>query len=173
MNYLKIAGVVVVLAFIAYIGVKYPEAPQPVAGSPVGSTFSTAKIAAVDITPSTVAATSSSLLNTDTSDRYIKSIEIGCEGVGATLGITLAQWKLEASTSTVPGVSYNANSNLAENVNLSTTSPLYYTASSTVSSGTGTGGAGLFIWPAGTYLNVGFNATNTAACVVSTSYLAS
>lgn len=170
-----IALVGAVLGSVAFFGYSpFLKVVSTVFGSPAGTTFNNAKIAAVDITPSSVSATSSQILNTDSSNRYIESIGSACTGVGPALGLALANngWALQAATTSVAGLGLAGNTNLAGNLPISTSTQFAYAASSTVSSGN-TSSSDLWIWPSNTYLSFLYTATNTAACIAKVSYLPS
>lgn len=149
--------------------------------SPVGSTFTTAKFAAV--TASFLTSTSTSVLNTDANDRVILSLKYGCTGVGSSFtqvtGVPLTSAGLTlkaATTSTIaPFAPLSvANTNLAISTTIATssaqsgvltfasstqalTNPLSYNQ----------------LWLAGSYLTFFTNATNTAACTIGVEYLPS
>lgn len=146
---------------------------QQVAGSPVGSTFGTAKIAEVEMTPATASATSTFILNSDASDRYIESSNVVCSGVGTSLtaytGAGLAALLVQMATSSATTAGPIGNSNYASNITVSTSTVVSYNASTTEGVIAGTSRR----WPAGAYLGIFWNATNTAACVVGVHYLAS
>ena len=172
MTYLKYI-VWVVLAAIA-IGAYFYPVVSPSLGSAAGSTFSTAKVAAVDMSPATASATSTSLLNTDASARWITKFYVNCTGVGTSqtylTGAGLSTWTMTAGTSS--SATQIAITNLAGNLTLGTTTSFSQNASSTVASAIAAN-TDLWYWPAGTYLQFTFNATNTAACIVGANYDAS
>ncbi len=153
---------------------------QQTFGSPVGSTFSTSKFAAVAVNLANVGAngTSTSILNTDTSDRYPISIDLGCEGVGtsqtAYSGTGLAALTLSVATSsTANPLPSNANTNYVGAATLVIpTSTVQVAISSSTAALPGNTRSGV-VWGAGTYMTFTFNATNTAACSVGVKYIAS
>lgn len=149
---------------------QYPEVPAPVVGSPVGSTFGTSKIAQVNITPSTAAATSSSILNTDSSARWVKSNYADCIAPTTSqtylTGAGLANLQLLVATTSVANEGLQGSTNYAGNLTVATTSYYSNNASSTLPV---LGG----YWAPGTYLTFDFNATNTAQCTVGVRYEAS
>lgn len=172
-----IAIVGAVLGSVAFFGFSpFISMVTAVVGSPVGTTFNTAKIAAVEMTPLTASATSTSILNTDSSARWITSVHAGCTGVGTSnvlsTGAGLAQWLLQVATTSVSGQGLQNNTSLAGNVNIGTTTSFAQSASSTIAS-TGTKNTDFYYWDTGTYLTFTFNATNTAACIVAANYLPS
>lgn len=167
-------AVVIVAGFIAG-GYFYPKAVQSL-GSAVGSTFSTAKVAAVNMAPLTGTASTTSLLNTDGSARWVKSVDTFCTGVGTSqtflTGAGLSGWTVQAATTSVPNLGLQGNTNLAGNVSIGTSTPFEQSASSTITS-TNSVNTDLYYWAPNTYMTFAFNATNTAACTVSVSYSAS
>ena len=171
MNYLKYGLLVVVLAAIAYVGYSYPQNSASF-GSVVGSTFNDAKIVAVDMTPSATAATSSSILNTDSSARWIEGGVVACTGV-STGSAGTANLTVQAATTSITTAGLNGNANLAFNLVVATSSAVVYAASSTVASGSSVGNADNYYWAAGTYMTFNFNTTNPGACLVKLAYLPS
>ncbi len=158
-------GLVVAPAIVG--GYFFPGAVQnQIAGtSPAGSTFSSAKIAAINYTTSTSAASSTSLLNTDANDRYITDEFIACYGVKGQ-GITIT-----AATTSVSSLGLQGNPNLVTNIfgTTTTSSTFFYVASSTESAPTYTGR----LWAAGSYLTFVASSTNAGICTVGVHYLAS
>lgn len=162
-----------VIAGAIYGAYQYPQIQQ-VAGSPAGTTFNSAKIASVNITPLTGTATSSSILNTDASARWIDSFGFaGCTGANTsytypnTSGTGLANLLIQVATTSISGQGLQGNTNYALNMTVPTSSAVYVQNSST----TPASNAGY--WAPGTYLTFTTNATNTAACVFEVDYLAS
>lgn len=165
-----IIGVVVVAAVLgalAFFGLTPfgKEAVTEISGSPAGSTFNTAKVAAINFTPATPAASSTSLLNTDSSARYIQSGFASCSGVTGQGGT------FTAATTTIPNLGVQGNTNSAETIIATTTAgaQFMYSASSTegVISQTSR------VWPSGTYLTFVDSNTNTGICTVGVDYLGS
>jgi len=177
MNNNYLIGLVVVL-FVAIGAYFYPGASTSLLGaSPSGATFGDAKIAsiAINLAAPGTNATSSSILNTDSNDRFIMSEEIGCEGVGtsktAYTGTGLASLTLTMATSSTAAPTANGNANTLPVITIGTSTPNFVIASSTA----GTPGTNLVsnIWAAGSYLTITANATNTAACSAGIRYSAS
>ena len=175
MNKITISVVSVLVAAAIVGGYFFPlsQTVTRIVGSPVGSTFGDAKLAAINISPST-GATSTSILNTDGSDRYITTFEGACSNVGTSLtpltGAGLASLTLTAATTSTATPAVNPNSNSAFVATVATSSTIYIQASSTQQlSGTPVND----VWKAGSYLSFYFNATNTAACTVGVRYLGS
>lgn len=166
-------GLAALLGAVAFFGLSpfSKEVTQQVFGSPVGTTFNTAKVVAVNITPSTQGATSTSVLNTDATARYIANYGmVGCTGVGTSqtdlTGTGLAALLVQAATTSVANQGLQGNTNYAMNLTVSTSTTFVNSSTSTPSVMAG-------YWAAGTYMTFTFNATNTAACTVEMDYLAS
>lgn len=170
-----IVPVVVVVILVGIVGGYFFPLSVPqvtVQGSnAVGTTFNTAKVAAINIAPATAAATSSSILNTDTTDRIIMDSFAACTGFGtsntAYTGTGLASLLIRMATTSTSAPANLTNTNYAANLTIATTTAVGYTASSTEGILTGYSR----IWPTGTYLTIQPNATNTAACTVGVHYL--
>jgi len=174
-----VAFVVATAIYGAYL---YPQALVAV-GSPAGSTFNSAKVAAINITPSTASATSSSITNGDASDRFITDAFVTCANVirvGAPVtgslvtGTDAWHWYMattttaNASTVSLPAIVATASSaNFAANFILSTSTLADgYIATSTYTQVYNQR------WAAGTALVIQPNATSTAACNAGVHYLA-
>lgn len=146
-------------------------------GSPAGATFSTAKVAAISWTLAT-GATSTSVLNTDSSDRYVTTLNLGCQNVGNSFtpltGAGLASLQVRAATTSTNAPAVISNTALVGGAPLtvSTSSAQILIASSTASGPNGTQNLS-FVWTAGSYMTFWSNATNTAQCVVGVNYLQS
>lgn len=176
MTYLKYILGLVILGGVLWAGITYPQFPLSFGSSTVGSTFNTAKFAGVAISlasPGTNA-TSTSILNTDTNDRYVSAYKIGCENVGtsqtAYTGTGLAALLFSVGTTTTANpVSFSSFAAVATNQTVATGTSNFLMASSTLATGT----KNAAIWPTGTYMTFYFNATNTAACTVGVDYFGS
>lgn len=167
----------VVALFVAifigrYFGPVYTNTTQVNAvTSPVGTTFNSAKVAQINITPSTASATSTGVLNTDSYDRYIEAMYGACSGVGTSLtaytGAGLASLGLTVTAAT--------GTTAAPNTITNTNSFVMTVATTTVDSFASTTSATNLsrVWATGSYLNFAFNATNTAACTVGVHYIGS
>jgi hypothetical protein len=156
----------VVIGAAIWGGYLYPKS-SPSAGSAVGSTFGDAKVAMVNMAPATSAASSTSILNTDGSTRFVESLEADCTGV-ATAGTSVATMTITGATTTVANEGLQGNTNTFSGTIATTTA--FSLLSSVIAS---TGSAVAYVWPANTYLTFLFNTTNTASCVVGVHYLAS
>jgi len=158
---------------------------SPAYGSAVGTKFNSAKIAAVNISPATAAATSTSLLNTDDSGRWVQSGFAACTGTGTSLtyltGAGLTGLKVQAATTSVSSEGLQGNVNYAMDLAIATSSSYTNNATSTAqiasttANGSFTGGTNPLwtYWPSNSYLTFTFNATNTAACTVGVYYIPS
>lgn len=171
---IAVGGVALVIVgfFVGYksnVEVRYVE-PIGQAVSTAGVSNTSAKIASITVAPALTAGTTTSIYNGSGVDRFIQNSFVACTGVGSSLtyltGAGLAAWTVQMSTSS-SAVDAKTNANYASNITIATSSAWSYTASSTK----GVLGDVSGIWPSATYLNITFNATNTAACTVGTSYL--
>lgn len=170
-----IAAVIVVGGYF-YPGSTSTTVQQLVGGTgTAGSTFGTAKYAGVIMTPSAPGtnATTSSILNSDATDRYVLSTEIGCETLGTSLtaytGAALASLTVTAATSsaTTPAVKPSIRVGV---ITISTSTPPFTFASSSQLTATSSFGA---VWSTGSYMTFDWNATNTATCTVGVRYIGS
>ena len=162
-----LVGLVIGAGAVA-VYVKYTT-PTVSFGSPLGSTFNTSKLATVDMAPATSAASSTSVLNTDASTRYVKSAEIGCSSL-ATAGTSVATLTVTAATTSVANEGLQGNTNNVYVATVATSSTTFVMSSSTTQLASGFLNA---VWPAGTYLTFLFNSTEAGTCVVGVTYLAS
>lgn len=182
-NYLKAVLVVVVLGAITWAGLTYPKALHSVGvASPVATTFNDAKVAVINFNPLAAPATTTSILNTDATDRIIVSAFSYCQGMGTSgspggTGVIPAVTLQAATTSTAAPVNISTLTNFVFNTTIATSTvvtgntvlPSQYQASTTPPV---LGDIGR-IWKAGSYLTFFVNATNTAACQVGVTYLGS
>lgn len=168
-----VLGIGTVTLLVIGLAIGYTLAPRTelVQGiSSPGATGSTAKLYTITFSPST--GTSTSLLNTDGTDRAVTSTVAYCTGIGSSFsgfaGAGLANLTLKSSTSTSATVTAAtlANINYMYNASVSTSSPWLSIASSTIGGGLGDVTR---VWPTGTYINFEFNATNTASCTLGVS----
>lgn len=174
MNYTKlIVSVLVILAIAGgYIYPKYSAS----FGSSTGATFGDAKVAAIVMTPASASATSSSILNTDASDRFITDAFVVCSAVGNVFtavtgaGLTSAGWLWKAATSSTASpanIQGFTSADLAMSVSVATTTAAdAYTATSTFTQVYNQR------WKTNTYMTFQPNATSsTAVCTVGVHYL--
>ena len=161
----------IIVFLVAIGGYLYPQT-RMLAGavSPSGVTNQTSLSPSITVAPLTTA-TTTWILNTGASDRFVTDVFSYCTGIGqsnawnqAGTGGGLAAWTLQVSTSTAQTVGALANTNLVGNILISTSTAWNGVSSSTVNT------AGFVSmnadWPVNTYLAFSFNATNTAACTV-------
>lgn len=163
-----VVGILAVLGAVAFFG--YSSFLKTIVqqfGSPVGTTFNTAKIVAVNMSPATAAASSTSILNTDASARWVANYGMAaCTGV-ATAGTSVSIFNVQAATTSVANQGLQGNTNVAINLNIATSSSFVNASTSTPSTAIGS------YWAAGTYMTFLFNTTNAAACTVEMDYLGS
>jgi hypothetical protein len=179
MNKYISAGFVIALGAVLWFGVNYPHSQVLVQqlGSATGSTFGTAKVAEVVMAPTTQAATSTSILNTDSSNRWVTDGFAHCTGNSTALtngtGAGLANLTLKAATTSTSALGIQGNPQLAANITMGTSTTYTYNSTTTPTGTIGTG-AVTYLWAAGSYMSFVFNATTTSAsCVVGVHYLAS
>jgi hypothetical protein len=168
MNKNILYGVVglVVLGVIFFIG-KSLSGTSNLVGSAVGTTFSTGKIAAANLSLAVTGATSTSILNTDGSDRWVSGAFTYCTGASASSNLIIANLLIQAATTSAATPTLVTNTNLAANLSVSTTTTFSSQSSTTIGAGV------LSNWAAGSYMTFFSNATNTAACTVGVSYIPS
>ena len=163
-----------VIGIIAVVGLFLPvQKLINIGASAVNSTFLSAKVAAIAFSPTT-GATTTSILNTDASDRIVTDAFVTCSGVGTSYtaltgaGLASLQFKMATSSTAFPAIISNTNLLLSSAV-IATSSVDVYVATTTP----GLAGTSDFVrrWAAGSYLAVTSNATNTAACIVGVHYL--
>lgn len=151
---------------------------QQLAGSAAGSTFNTAKFAGITFGLATPGAngTSSSVTNTDASDRYVTGYRVGCQNVGTSLtaytgtGLAALTYSIGTSTTAAPA-SINPFAAITLNRTLGTTTSAIVVASSTTQVATSSYAA---IWHSGEIMTITFNATNTASgCTFGLDYMGS
>lgn len=169
-------NILLVVAIIAIAGLYFiVRTNNLVQGVSTGGSISnSAKIAAISSVPSTATATSTSLFNGDGTDRGIIDSFAFCTNTGTSktylTGAGLLAWVVQMATSSTDGsgtTGLQGNTNYVSNNTISTSSPWSYNATTT----NPVLGDVTRIWPAGTYLNVVYNATNTASCTSGVRYL--
>lgn len=197
---LALFGVFSILGVIAFWLVLMSHQTTQTASSPAGSTFNNAKIAAINLSP-TNNATTTSIYNSDTSNRYVLSNFANCSGATTTYtavtgaGLPSYGWKIQAATTSTSAPVVVSNTNFVMNDVIATGTVasgvasdfggIALVASSSIATTTiaGIGLSGYlnnaaaaafqFVWPAGTYLTFISNATSTASCTVGVYYLGS
>ncbi len=167
-NKTLVGGVLLALV-LSVIGIFTPVSKvvtQIVSGSAGGSTFNTAKTAAIVFAPVSNSASSTSVYNGDSSDRIIKDAHITCTGANFTAGQALSSVIFSAATTSATSNGLKSNPNLALYVAVSSSTPELYVASSSQ-------GTIARRWNAGSYLTFLTNATSTGeSCVVGVDYIA-
>lgn len=167
-------GILAVFA-VAIVGAYYYptySAPFTAGSSTVGSTFTQAKFYGVVMQPAT-GATTSSITNTDASDRFIVSYQYGCTGVGSSqtpltgAGLVSNGWSIGIATTATSGANPNSNVNQVNMLVATSTSSWSYSSLGDNGTTTATGiPQTARVWAAGGILTFAFNATNTATCTV-------
>ena len=181
-KYMKILGVIVVILAIVG-GYEFPVQKQSVQQvvvkgiNPSGTNYSNAMYdgVTVNLGSAGAGATSTSIYNTDSFDRYVTSIRGACVNVGtsktAYTGTGLVSLQLTVATTTtanpavIPG-----NIAVANAFVLSTSTTNFMFASSTTQVSTT---SNAIVWPANTYETFWVNATNTATCTFGLDYVGS
>lgn len=163
----KIVFAVIAAIAVLIIGFVISSSSENVKGvSSAGVTNTSAKLYTASLVPSTDTATTTSLYNSDSTDRAIVSTVGYCSSVGTSktflTGTGLASWLVQLATSSVGNLGLQGNTNYAASLTLSTSSPWVFVSSTTEPVLNAVGRT----WPSGTYLNITFNATNTAACTI-------
>lgn len=132
---------------------------QGVGTSATGTTFNTAKITEIVMAPTSNAASSTSVLNGDASDRYVLDGGVSCTGLTNMFGAaSLAEdlWYAGTSSVAAPTASISGRALLAMKVSLATSTTYGFIATSTYTN------TFARIWAAGTYMVFETNATSSA-----------
>ncbi len=171
---LGVLGIGAVLGTLAFFNLTpFRTVVQQVFGatSPSGTTFNSAKVAEIVWTPTTNAASSTSILNTDSFARIITDNFTECSPFGTSAANNdIAILQIKGATTSISGQGLQGNANYIASTTLATTAPDTYIASSTEGTIFGTSR----IWPSNTYLTFTANATSsTASCVTGVHYLGS
>lgn len=169
---LSFVGALVIAAAI-YGAYQYPQVPQILGTTSQGGQSSTANYysVAANLASPGANATSSSILNTSTNDRYVSSIKTGCGNVGSSktayTGAGLAALTLSVATSSTAAPATNGNTNYVGggSITIGTSTAQFAISTSTIGASVGSNAA-YIMWKAGSYMTFTFNATNTAACTV-------
>lgn len=175
---IKLVLAIGLCAVIGAVGWFLPlQKPMPLAVSPVGTTFGTAKIADVNWTPTTASATSTSVKNSDANDRFVKSVHYFCTGMGTNFfsqtaaGVSALVFQA-ATSSSASIVSNLPTSNYILSTNVSTSSDVSVLTSTSTPGKTAT--QEYLRWPAGSYIVFTANATSsTASCTIGVDYAGS
>lgn len=176
MNYIKYIVGAVILGAILWAGITYPI-PVLFGSSTAGNTFNAAKFAGIvaNLAAPGSNATSSSVLNSDSTDRYVTGVRYGCSGIGSSrtayTGAGLASLQLTVgTTSTAAPAAVPSQAFLVASALVIATSSVNNTAGSSTPT-VALGNAGL--WTAGSYMTFWLNATNTAVCTFGVDYFGS
>lgn len=178
MNNKNLAILAVIALLVAVGGYFFPKTGLVGAAAPssVGATFLTAKVATIEWSLAGPTATTTSILNSDATDREIESVKVVCSGMGTSLtpltgvGLITLQLKAATTSTSVPSIISNTNTLLTSAVISTSTADFYLSTSSPGLAGTG-GNDYVRVWGTGSYLSFSTNATNTAQCLVGVSYL--
>lgn len=142
-----------------------------------GNVYNTAKFAGkvANLASPGANGTSTSILNTDATDRYVTGLRIGCEGVGSSktayTGAGLAALTITVATSsTAAPATLSPWAAITVGFTIPTSTPAYVLASSTPQLATSTWPA---IWPTNTNMTFQTNATNTGVCTFGVDYIGS
>lgn len=146
-----------------------------------GNTYGTEKIAAIVINLAGTGqnGTSTSITNTDATDRYVSSVKIGCEGFPATItDYNGAKASLQVSIGTTTSASPSAflsTAAVAQNLTVpTTTNSTLVAAATTTPAAFGLASTSVaFIWPTGTSMTFFWNGTTTAKCTEGVAYFGS
>ncbi len=154
--------------------------------SAVGTTNGTQKIATITFAPATPAATSTSILNSDSNDRIIDEEISYCSGLGSSRvafsggGLASNGLTFSAATTSTSAPNTVTNTNLTLNVSIATTTGFAFVSTSSpsvittfvdgVPTSTSTQSVISRVWASGSYLTFWSNATNTATCTVGVRY---
>lgn len=163
----------VVAVVITYVSLKGNEMTALI--SPAGTTGTSGRYYSQTLSLATVSGTTTSLYNNSGYDFAIRATDVMCQGLGTSLpgyagqsAIASLNFKFAtSSTNTVTKNVSDINSNYSANINVSTTTPDSYTATSTE----GILPSTTRIWPSGTYMIASANATNTASCAIGISVM--
>lgn len=155
---------IVLLAYMAFVKV----VPAFGAASPTGATFNDAKVAEIAMVPIDLTSTTTSILNTDGSDRVVDSSFVSCATTSQTVfgshGAGLATWAFQMATTAVANLGLQGNTNHVADLTVPTsTADASYVASSSIP----VLGNRNRIWPANTYLSmlsVGSSTNATITC---------
>lgn len=127
----------------------------------VGDTAQTPKM--IQTSMSLASTTPVSMLNADSQDRIVTSVDYWLQGLTSTqipAGTGVAQLQVTMSTST--DIYTPASANYLLNTVVSTSTPQLWVASTTPGNASATTGGFVRVWKAGTYLNFFQNSTSTA-----------
>lgn len=139
--------------------------------SSAGTTFNTQKIANI-VWALSSSATTTSIVNSDASDRVIEQVQYYCSGIGtsktAFTGTGLAALIFTAATTSASAPASISTTNAFLNTTIATSSTELFVASTTPGL---TSTAINRVWASGSYITFSTNATNTASCTIGVTYM--
>lgn len=137
----------------------------------VGTIATTAKEATIIYSLASQSSTSTSILNTDSTDRIILATYQSCQNLGSSFspvtGSGITNLIIQAATTSTAAPVLLGNSNLIMSSIVATTT----TSFELVSTSTTASSEISRIWASNSYLTFNTNATNTAICLVGARYL--
>lgn len=161
-----VAGLLAAVVVLHFAPVQTVTNTVTTAGSSAGTTFNTAKTAAIVFAPVSNAASSTSVYNGDSSDRIIKDAHITCTGANFTAANSIAQVTFQAATTSGTTQGVAGNPRLALSTTVATSAAEVYVATSSMNTIARR-------WNSGSYLTFNTNATSTGlSCVVGVDYIA-
>lgn len=188
MNTKNVLAIVIALVVAGgiYGGYKYlitpPVTPVSIGSSDAGSTFGNAKQAAIAVnlaSPGTNG-TTTFITNNDTNDRFVSSVELGCENIGTSqtpytgangAGVSTLQMTVGTGTaSTIVGGIPQSFSKVVTAMVIPTSTANYLVSSSTSANNLASTTLST-IWHSGESMIFGINATNTAQCTIGVRYI--
>jgi len=164
---LAFAVVGALAGIVAFFNVSpFRSAIEQLAGSAAGTTFQTAKVAAVNFAPATSAASSTSILNSDAGNRYITDTFLDCLGANGQGFQTI-----QGATTSVASLGLQGSINYFASTTATTTAAAnnMYVSTSTE----GALGSETRVWGAGSYITFVVSSTNSGACTAGVHYLQS
>lgn len=175
----SIIGVVIglIVGFVGGYTMNHDKVAGAAIPSGVGATFNTARVATIEWSLAGPTSTSTSVFNSDATDREIESVKVICSGMGTSLtpltgaGLVSLQFKAATTSTQAPAIISNTNT-LLTNAVISTTTPDMYISTSTPGLSGSSNSDYVRVWASGSYLSFSTNATNTAQCLVGVAYLA-
>lgn len=170
MTKIILSAVLAVILGVAIWGAyQYPQFGLGAANTnaAAGALFGDAKMALISWSPGTNAATSTSILNPDGSDRIIKSVEYWCGALTTVNGAPLALWLFTSATTTTNSQGLQGNTNYVLTTSVATTTAELWVSSSTPGL---TATNDFRRWPANSYLTFNANASSTGNCTIGVLY---
>ena len=158
----KIYIAIAIVFVVAVFGLFYPKVKGSFgAVSSSGAYNSMTSWSSITLTPSSNAATTTSILNSGASDRAILGSYTMCTSeVAVGLPLTSGAWAMTAATTSTSSLGLQGNTNYIANITIATTTGTTFVASTTE----GVIANWSRIWPVNTYLTFALNASSTASC---------